>query len=237
MATFPTGIYDWIDVTDNVDQVLAAHPNELGWEIEALEAKVGVDNSAVATSHDYKLRHLPAQEANWDAGSYEIRAQTLKSDVATGTIPISVTSTTECTNLNAEKIGGWVWASGDMYLSTNTSAPTGWTDVSATYNNKFIRISSGTPLTTGGADTHTHGAGSYAGPSHTHTITLTGYSTSNSGQGAEVGRISGSVDGHVHGILGSTISTNSDGTGTVTGTSASGDNVPAYIQLRIFQKD
>lgn len=29
--------------------------------LEALEAKVGIDSSAVTTSHDYLLRHLPAQ--------------------------------------------------------------------------------------------------------------------------------------------------------------------------------
>lgn len=31
--------------------------------LEALEAKVGIDSSAVTTSHDYLLRHLPTQEA------------------------------------------------------------------------------------------------------------------------------------------------------------------------------
>jgi len=41
--------------------------------LEALEAKVGIDSSAVTTSHDYLLRHLPQQEqistpANPDSG-------------------------------------------------------------------------------------------------------------------------------------------------------------------------
>jgi len=38
--------------------------------------------------------------ADWDAGSYEIRAQTFESDVATGTAPIVVASTTAVENLH-----------------------------------------------------------------------------------------------------------------------------------------
>ena len=150
-----------------------------------------------------------------------------------------------------------VFRSGDLLLSANVSAPTGFTDESATYNNKFIRISSGTALTTGGIDTHTHaagtyagpshqhGAGSYAGPSHTHGAgslyfdnpvsvaggccggspcntginkTLTGGSTGSEGTGAITG------------------SSGSEGTGAITGSSASGDNVPAYVQVKVYKK-
>jgi len=38
--------------------------------------------------------------ADWDAGSFEIRAQTLESDVATGTAPLTIASTTVVANLN-----------------------------------------------------------------------------------------------------------------------------------------
>jgi hypothetical protein len=51
---------------------------------------------------------------------------------------------------------------GDWLHSSVTTARTGWTNVSATYSDKFIRINA-TPLTTGGANTHTHAAGSLAG--------------------------------------------------------------------------
>lgn len=44
--------------------------------------------------------------ANWDAGAYEIRAQTFESDQATGTAPLVVASTTKVTNLNADKLDG-----------------------------------------------------------------------------------------------------------------------------------
>ena len=44
--------------------------------------------------------------ANWDAGSYEIRAETFESDVTTGTAPLTVASTTVVTNLNADAVDG-----------------------------------------------------------------------------------------------------------------------------------
>ena len=40
--------------------------------VEALEAKVGVDSSAVTTSHDYLLTHLPTQEGSLNMGSKDI---------------------------------------------------------------------------------------------------------------------------------------------------------------------
>jgi hypothetical protein len=44
--------------------------------------------------------------ADWDAGSFEIRAQTFESDVATGTAPLVIASTTLVTNLNADLLDG-----------------------------------------------------------------------------------------------------------------------------------
>ena len=44
--------------------------------------------------------------ANWDAGDYEVRAKTLQSDVATGTAPLTVASTTKVTNLHADILDG-----------------------------------------------------------------------------------------------------------------------------------
>lgn len=47
-----------------------------------------------------------ALSADWDAGSFEIRAQTFESDVITGTAPLVVASTTKVTNLNADLLDG-----------------------------------------------------------------------------------------------------------------------------------
>lgn len=44
-------------MTDNIDDVLAAHANDRGDAIEVLETKVGVNSSAVTASIDYFLKH------------------------------------------------------------------------------------------------------------------------------------------------------------------------------------
>jgi hypothetical protein len=44
--------------------------------------------------------------ANWDAGSYKITAQQLESDIATGTAPLIVASTTLVSNLNSDLLDG-----------------------------------------------------------------------------------------------------------------------------------
>jgi len=47
-----------------------------------------------------------ALTGNWDAGSFEVRAQTFESDVATGTAPFTIASTTVVANLNADLFDG-----------------------------------------------------------------------------------------------------------------------------------
>ena len=49
----------------------------------------GVEGSAFV-----KADGTVALSANWDSGGYEIRANTFESDVATGTIPLVIASTT-----------------------------------------------------------------------------------------------------------------------------------------------
>lgn len=59
-----------------------------------------------------------ALTANWDGGSYEIRALTFESDVTTGTAPFTIASTTKCTNLNADKVDGYdisAYSAGESY--------------------------------------------------------------------------------------------------------------------------
>lgn len=138
---------------------------------------------------------------------------------------------TELQLTNAGKILNYA-VQGDWQLSSVTTARSGWTNVSATYSNKFMRISA-TPLTTGGADTHTHAAGSLAGPAHTHTVpaSSTGWGTG----GAVAGKLTTGQDGGSSATTDQ--ATSSSGTGAVTGTTASGDNVPAFVQVVVFQKD
>ena len=107
MATnYPVGFDSFVALIDNTDSVVAQHPNDRGDSIEVIEAKVGIDSSAVATSHDYLLLHLPGQSQNFDIGAYELRAQTLQSDIATGIAPLIVASTTKVSNLNVDQLDG-----------------------------------------------------------------------------------------------------------------------------------
>lgn len=62
--------------------------------------------------------------ADWDAGSWQIRAETFQSDVATGTAPLTVTSTTVVTNLNADLLDGYHAAAFQLTL-TNPVTGTG----------------------------------------------------------------------------------------------------------------
>lgn len=150
--------------------------------------------------------------------------------------------------------GDTAWAdysdfiTGDWIVSSVDTARTGWTDVSATYADKFIRINA-VPLSTSGADAHTHSVpahshGAVTGshtlietemPAHTHTLPLyvgtgsTGYYIINQTQGAALGNASGSTGGgggHTHTV-----------TEQAEATSGSGANVPVYMTACLFQKD
>ena len=123
--------------------------------------------------------------------------------------------------------------SGDLLISSSVVTPTDWTDVTATYDGRFMRVSSGTALDTGGADTHTHGVGSYKGPSHTHLVSgTTGGQSAN--QIVECGSCVVVSKAHTHAV---SITSGAGGAGAITGTSAAGDNVPKYINVKTYQKD
>jgi len=146
-----------------------------------------------------------------------------------------------------------VWRSGDMIPSTNTGAPTGWTDISSTYEGKFLRISTGTPLEAGGSDTdsvtletanlpaHAHAAGTLATASdgaHTHTIGFAGGGSGSvpqqpyqvSADPAQDYSTTSSSGAHTHAMSGSTANAGS-------GTAFTVDTVPAYIRTRMYRKD
>lgn len=73
-----------------------------------------------------------------DFGDYEVRAQTLEADVATGTAPLTITSTTVVTNLNADlldgKHDGEVTPANSSVTAAKATALLGaWVDKSGSY--------------------------------------------------------------------------------------------------------
>jgi len=70
-------------------------------------AGVSAHGSLTGLTNDDHAQYLRADgtralSANWDVGSYEVRAEKLYADVATGTAPLTVASTTKVANLNAD---------------------------------------------------------------------------------------------------------------------------------------
>jgi len=55
--SYPQNLLTIYTLVDNVDDVLATHPNVLSAEVRYLEDKIGIDSSAVVTSIDYFLKH------------------------------------------------------------------------------------------------------------------------------------------------------------------------------------
>jgi len=53
---YPTSLDSFTTKIDNTDDVLSAHINATQTAIESIEAKLGIDSSAVATSIDYLLK-------------------------------------------------------------------------------------------------------------------------------------------------------------------------------------
>lgn len=66
--------------------------------------------------------------------------------------------------------GGFTFRTGDIILSFNLTAPDGWTDISTTYDDYFLRIQKDTPLTTGGSATHSHTLAEVNIPTHSHGV-------------------------------------------------------------------
>lgn len=236
------------------------------------------------TTLDFKSESIPADFASFTSKLTDLLNDiydNLKSAKISTTAPVAtemqegeirvVHNATQASRTIAYKYQGTVYQTslggdflqGDWIVSTVTTAHSGWTNVSATYSNKFMRINA-TPLTTGGADTHTHAAGSFAAPAHDHGAATGSYTLTTTDIPAHTHGITFHVSGINEGLTkpdaASTANLNnntvdSDGTGstggggghshtitqqaaaTITGTSAAGDNVPAYVQVVTFQKD
>ena len=124
-----------------------------------------------------------------------------------------------------------------MVSFAQSSCSAGWTMQTAQAGKTFYLVSSG-PGDTGGADTHTHGVGTYVGPSHTHSSSLSaaaavGAADINPGS-CPPGNFYLANASHTHAITGATAA---GGTDALTGTSDSGSNWAPYVEVILCCKD
>lgn len=86
----------WVDITNH---------NVYVCEVNSVGAAVWKQVNSASISGYIKADGTVPLTAAWDAGSYQIRAETFQSDVATGTAPFTVASTTQVANLKAATCG------------------------------------------------------------------------------------------------------------------------------------
>jgi len=101
---FPTTLDDFTNVVDDDDDVMANDINELQEAIEALEAKVGIDSSAVVTSLDYLVNNFfTSGRKLW---LYEDTAPTGWSTVAVTDKVLAVKGGSSSYNISGGNTGG-----------------------------------------------------------------------------------------------------------------------------------
>jgi len=123
--------------------------------------------------------------------------------------------------------------SGLVAVFDNVSCPSGWTRL-AELDGKFLVGGSSYNPSAGGSNTHTHGAGSYTGPSHGHTmpnVDCMGWDARPGGGGA---------CGETNAVRGASFvgkASQNAGTGPITGTSAPADSRPEFATVLLCKKD
>ena len=153
-SRFPSTIDAIVDKVDVTDDVIAADVNGIYDCIEHLEAKLGVDSSAVATSIDYLLKNTSSS----NPGHKHTKSHGL-TDVTVVAAEINLT----CRAAN----NGFFSSSRKVWLYEDT-APDGWTIVAAAAD-ALASVKGGitTYNVSGGSQ-----AGTWAQPTHYH-ITYT----------------------------------------------------------------
>jgi hypothetical protein len=135
--------------------------------VEALEAKVGIDGSAVTSSHDYKLSGVTGSDKACSlAGTETLTNKTLTS-------PYITTATASSTNLvGTTSIDLGSDATGDLFYR---DASGDLERIAIGSNGQFLEVSSGLPawVTTGGGDTVTVYSATSTSHSTANTIAVT----------------------------------------------------------------
>lgn len=125
---------------------------------------------------------------------------------------------------------------GAIILWSGTSCPEGYTRMGE-LDGKFIVGGSTYNSSAGGSNTHTHGAGSYAGPSHTHSILSTQSAYNNNSNLTSASSVAVWTSGGGNNSADSDAVTTASGAGPVAGTSAPADSRPEFATLIFCKKD
>lgn len=126
--SFPTGL-DSFTTRNSGDTISEDHVNDLQDAVEALEAKVGVDTSAVTSSHDYLITNASSS----DPGH--------KHTLANGATDVNATASE--VNVAADlTVNNFFGAARAVYFWEDT-APTGWT-IDATAADCVLAVKGGT---------------------------------------------------------------------------------------------
>ena len=96
-SAFPTALTGAKTDYDNADEIASADQNSQSEDINALAAKVGIDSSAVTTSHDYKLSGITGSEKAGSEGDLTTHAADTTTHGATGAV-VGTTNTQTLTN-------------------------------------------------------------------------------------------------------------------------------------------
>lgn len=177
--SFPTDIDTLTDVTDGVDYPQATHINTLNQAVEALEAKVGADSSAVASSIDFKLANITSGHDHDGSDSKKVIATNLNPTGLTASQLLRVNSggtAIESAGYTVATLMSAVWPVGSVYTNitgVNPGTELGFGTWSQIAGGKvLIGQSSGdadfdTAEETGGAKTATLAVANL--PAHDHT--------------------------------------------------------------------
>lgn len=140
-----------------------------------------------------------------------------------------------------------------MWYGTIASIPSGWvlcngSNSTPDLRDKFIVGArqddnaiaktniTGSLTASGGAITHSHDAGSLAGPSHTHSVSKDGWGASGMAVSGRLNTTGGASEHTLYNAA-NDLTSGAGGTGAITGTSATATDIPPYYALAFIMKN